>query len=52
MPTIPEMLDETVPSEKGYYHGVYVMPHFNREDIVDIKEEKVDMEPDPDEEYM
>ena len=39
VPTIPEIPDETVPSEKGFYHGVYVMLHFNKGDGVDRKEE-------------
>ena len=38
VPTIPEIPDETVPLEKGFYHGVYVMLHFNKEGGVDRKE--------------
>ena len=37
VPTIPEIPDEKFPSEKVYYHGVYVMIHFNKEDGVDRK---------------
>ena len=29
VPTIPEIPEEQVTSEKGYYHGVYVILQFN-----------------------
>ena len=32
--TITEIPDEKFPLEKGYYHSVYVMLHFNKEDGV------------------
>ena len=35
--TIPVIPDETVPSEKGYYHGVHVVLYFYKEDGVDSK---------------
>ena len=38
--TIPEIPEEQVNSEKGYYHGVYVIINFNKEDGVDRKEDK------------
>ena len=38
--TIPEIPEEHVNSEKGYYHGVYVIINFNKEDGVDRKEDK------------
>ena len=31
MPTIPDIPDETVPSEKVHSHGVYSMLYFNKE---------------------
>ena len=31
VPTIPDIPKEQVTSEKGYYHGVYVIIHFNKE---------------------
>ena len=38
--------------DKGYYHGVYVILHLNKEDGVYRKEENVDIEQDTDEEDM
>ena len=32
--------DGEVPLEKGYYHGVHVLLHFNKEGGVDSKEEQ------------
>ena len=56
VPTITEIPDDTFTSEKVYYHGVYVMLHFNKEDGVDRKYEQVEVEVevdlDPDEEDM
>ena len=43
---------ETVDLEKGYYCGVYFIKYFMEADGVDMREEHVDMEPDPDEEEM
>ena len=41
------MTDETVYLERVYYHGVYALIHFIKQDSVDRKEVKADME-----EYM
>ena len=30
VPTIPEIPEEQVTLEEGYYHGVYVILHFNK----------------------
>ena len=35
VPTIPVIPDETVPLEKGYYHGVHVVLNFHKDDGVD-----------------
>ena len=37
VPIIPEIPEEQVSSEKGYYHGVYGILHVNNEDGVDSK---------------
>ena len=37
VPKIPEIPDDTVPSEKGYYHGVYIILHFSNEGSSDRK---------------
>ena len=50
--TISAMPDETVDPEKGYYHGVYVLLHFNNYDGVYRKEDQAEMNEDPDEEDM
>ena len=50
--TIPEIPEDQVEKEKGYYHCVYVMLQFKKEVGVDIKEEQADVEDDPDEEEM
>ena len=42
VPSIDEKPDETVHSEKGYYHGVFVLLNFNKEDGVNMKEDKSD----------
>ena len=39
VPTITEIPDDTFTSEKVYYHGVYIMLYFNKEDGVDRKYE-------------
>ena len=44
MTTIPEITEEKVTSEKGYYHSVYVILYFNKYDGVERKEEKEDAE--------
>ena len=38
MPTIPEIPEDQVTLEKGYYHGVYIILHFNKEYGVNRKE--------------
>ena len=43
---------ETVPLEKGYYHGVHGLINFNKEGGVDRKYYQADVEPDPGEYYM
>ena len=43
------ILDESIYLEKGYYHSVYVMLHFNNQGVVYRKEEQANMDPDPDE---
>ena len=40
--------DETVPLEKGHYHGIHMLLNLNKEDGVDRKEYQADVEPDPD----
>ena len=52
VPTIPEIPEEQVTSEKGYYHGVYVILNFNKEEGVDRKEEQEDAEQNLDGEDM
>ena len=52
VPTIIEIPKEQVTLDKGYYHGVYVILHFNNEDSVGRKEEQKYVEQDPDEEEM
>ena len=42
-PTIYSILDEKVDLEKGYYHGVYVILHFNKKDGINRKEDKTYM---------
>ena len=41
--TIPEIPEDQVTSEKGYYHNVYDIINFNKEDGVDRKEEQADV---------
>ena len=52
MPTIPEIPEEQVTLEKGYYCCVCVILYFNEEGGVDRKEDQVDVKQDPDEEDM
>ena len=52
VPTIPDIPEEKVTSEKGYYHSVYVILYFKKEAGVDRKEEQADVEYYPDEENM
>ena len=48
--TIHEIPEDQVEKEKGYYRCVYVMIEFKKEVGVDSKEEKANVEDDPDEE--
>ena len=48
--TIPEIPEDQVELEKGYYCCVYVMLQFKKEFGVNSKEEQEDTEDDPDEE--
>ena len=50
--TVPEIPEDQVEKEKGYYCCLYVMLHFKKEVGVDSKEEQADVEDDPDEEEM
>ena len=52
VPSIDEEPGETVPSEKRYYCGVFVLLNFHKEDGVGRKEEQVDVGPDPNEEEI
>ena len=52
MSTTPEIPDEQVTPEKGFYHGVYIFLKFNKEDGVYRKKYEADMEHYPDEEDM
>ena len=52
MTKIPEITDEQLTSETGYYHGVHVVLHFHKEDGVDRKEEHVDVDLDTDGDEM
>ena len=45
---IPEIPEDQVEFEKGYYHCVYVMLHFKKEVGVESKEEQADVEDDHD----
>ena len=47
--TIPEIPENIVESHKGYYVCVYVILQFKMEDKIDNKEEKMELENDPDE---
>ena len=49
---IPEIPEEQVTSENGYYHGVCIIINFNKEDIVYSKQEQVDVEQYPGQEGM
>ena len=35
VPTIPDIPEDKVTSDKGYYHGVYVLLYFNKDGGVD-----------------
>ena len=50
--TIPEIPEDEVEKEKGYYWCVYVLLHLKNEDGVDSKDEQAELENDPDEEEM
>ena len=43
VPTIPEIPEEQVTSENGYYHGFHFVIYFNKEDGVDSNEDQVDV---------
>ena len=47
---IPEIPEEQVKLEKGYYRCVYVMIRLKKEVVVDSKEDQADVEDNPDEE--
>ena len=50
--TIPEIPEDNVKKQKGYYRCVYVLLQFKTEDKIDSKEEQTELENDPDEEDM
>ena len=52
VPTNPDIPEEQVTLEKGYYHGVYVIINFKKEVVVDRREYQADVEEYPDEEEM
>ena len=43
VPINPEIPEEQVTLENGYYHCVYVILHFKREVVVGRKEEQADL---------
>ena len=47
--TIPEIRDDNVEKQKGYYRCIYVLLQFKMEDKNDSKEEQTELENDPDE---
>ena len=49
---IPEIPEDQVKKEKGYYLCVYVMLQFKKEFCVDSKDYQADVEDDPDEKEM
>ena len=49
---IPEIPENNVKKQKGYYRCVYVLLQFKMEDEIDSKEEHMELENDPDEEEM
>ena len=50
--TIPEIPEDNVEKQKGYYRCVYVLLQLKTEEEIDIKEEQTELENDPDEEEM
>ena len=50
--TIPEIPEDQVEKQKGYYRCVYVLLKFKKEGYFDSKEEQAELENDPDEEDM
>ena len=52
VPMLAVIPDDTVPLEKGYYHGVHVLIYFDKENGIDSKENQADVDPYPDEEGM
>ena len=50
--TIPEIPEDQVEKQKGYYRCVYVLLQFKNEVSVDSKEEQKELENDPHEDEM
>ena len=50
--TIPEIPEDNVEKQKGYYRCVYVLLQFKMEDKIDSKEEQKELENYPDEEEI
>ena len=50
--TIPDIPEDQVEKQRGYYRCVYVLLQFKKEDGVDSKEEQAELENDPDEEEI
>ena len=50
--TIPEIPEYNVEIHKGYYRCVYVLLQFKTEETIDNKEEQMELDNDPDEEYQ
>ena len=51
-PTVYMIPNENTDIQKGYYHGLYILLKFKKEDGVDRTEKQADMEADPYEEEM
>ena len=52
MPTNPDIPEDQVELDKGYYHCVYVILHFKKEVGVDSRKEQADVVYNPDKEEM
>ena len=50
--TNPDIPEDQVKKQKGYYRCVYVLLQFKKEDGVDSKQEQAELENDHDEEEM
>ena len=50
--TISMIPDKTVNLDQVYYHGIYFLLHFKRQEYSYSKDDQADMEADPDEEQM